>query len=123
MRNHWIIGLLSITLLGTPSIYGDPQEMSQMEIDSLQRDIQAKECEIESLGNLRDYYVAKSTRLKNRADRYQFQNNNSNLVEARRLYKQAQEADCTVQKIDEEIERREMEKEELEKQLPAPMTE
>jgi hypothetical protein len=75
---------------------------------SISREIKKQEVEyyneqIQSLTNLRDYYSAKALRYRNRANHFEYQNGPENLVESRKLKKQAEEYEIIVGRIEEEL--------------------
>ena len=76
-----------------------------------QRQLKVLNDEIESLINLRDYYVAKMTRLRNRAARLEFQE--GNLEEAKQLYIDADRIEGVVKQIESELARLEQQRSKL----------
>jgi len=76
-----------------------------------ERELNMLSNEIESLTNLRDYYVAKMTRYRNKASRLEFQE--MGLDESKELMELADKLEGIVEQIEEEIVRLEQVKESL----------
>ena len=74
--------------------------------------------QIDSMTRLKNYYMAKSVRYRNRATRIHFQDNDQMDGESDKLVKQANEYDKIVNKLNHEIVKLENQKRKLEKKLP-----
>jgi len=61
--------------------------------------------QIRSLENLKDYYLAKATRLRNRADRLQFNSREDGLPEAQKYWNLADKYDRMADQIQDEIDK------------------
>lgn len=93
----------SSALYSTSPMFSDitpPQTQSEQE-----KEYQYLTRQINSLVNLKDYYVAKAARFRNRGDRLQFQGGGDNIPEAQKLWKQAREYDKISQRIQVEIDK------------------
>ena len=118
-----------LTVLCLPAILAFSSEVeiansNEMEIansesvkEAQQNDLNYLNKQIESLSGLRDYYLAKAARLKNRASRYEFQSGGANYPEAQRLFAQAEEYTEISKKIDNEIQILKRQRKVLEKQM------
>lgn len=102
-----IIALISISLSLCQALQGQVyKEKPQQHVDNLTYVNQ----QIESLNKMKEYYKAKATRNRNRADRLQFQNY---YEESRALTAQADEYDEIVSRIDEELKLLETQRDDL----------
>jgi len=75
---------------------------------SISREFKKEEIEyyneqIQALTNLRDYYSAKAVRYRNRASHFEYQNGKENVLEAKKLKKEAEEYETIVGHIDQEL--------------------
>ena len=70
--------------------------------------------QIESLENLKEYYSAKAVRYRNRGDRLQYETDSANILESRKLWKQADQYDKIADRIQTEIDKLQIQKERLE---------
>ncbi len=73
--------------------------------------------QISSMMNLKNYYMAKAVRYRNRANRIKYQNSSESEDESSQLMKQAEECDDIVKKINIDLAKLEGERRKLEKKL------
>lgn len=121
-----MIKIFALLAIITSSLYGQISviKTSDHTFDESVLEDQEKEYryvvrQIDSLTNLKDYYMAKATRFRNRANRYQYQNGGANYPEAKKLWREADEYDNIVKRINDELEDLEVQKTELAKKIEA----
>ena len=88
----------NITLLGVRSGQLEFSKSSNKETDLKMINLQ-----IESLENLKEHYLGRAARLRNRADRLQFSAREDGLISAQKYWKSANECDRIADQIQDEI--------------------
>ena len=132
LKNMWnktpFYFAIALSLGFQPLLFGDATkknetimgvDLNKSKLEDLEKEHIYPTQQIESLANLKDYYLAKAARFRNRANRYQFQTGGANYPEAKKLWKEADEYDNIVHRINEELVQLERQKSSVEKKMAA----
>ena len=112
--------LLLVSLLFVP-LFSTEQTLSDVESEqgtNKELDLRNINKQVDSLENLKEHYVARAIRLRNRADRLQFNSQENGLISAQKYWKEANKCDKIADQIQKEIDSLKEEREFVEDKKP-----
>lgn len=90
------------------SVYGEPK-YTTMSVSDKHR-VELIDSQVQSLDNLKEYYLARAARRRNKGDRLQFNNKDEDLATAQKDWQSADEYVKVAHQIQEQIDKLEKEK-------------
>ena len=94
-----------IFCLSRPLLFADSKPANKTQLSNKGIDLKNIDAQIKSLGDLKEYYLAKATRLRNRGDRLQFNSEEDGLISAQKCWQSANQYDKLADQIQEEIDK------------------
>jgi hypothetical protein len=88
-----------------PLLFADAKSINNAQMSNKGIDLKNIDAQIKSLEDLKEHYLAKATRLRNRGDRLQFNSKDDGLISAQKCWQSANQYDKIADQIQGEIDK------------------